>query len=239
MTGHERKVEEVTELNETIDKAEETGKSAIGAVAIEVFEAAPDLDAAFPERWRERAGALRPVRGFRRARLHRALLPESRFAFVAAVEWESAQARDEAMAGLGANSRAAVYSVIDEVHSAQAVAGAAAPGAAGAPGVTMVNAFELPADRVDEFLDAWRPRARRASEHAGFLGYRMHRAVGPTRFPLVNIAHYASVERWRALQADPEFRARKAVNPPYASANPALFEVAAEIAAASAAPAAL
>lgn len=217
----------MTELNE------KTGIAAI-AVAIEVFESAPDLDGDLPAHWRERASALSPVTGFRRARLYRALPPESRFAYVAAVEWESVEAREKAMSEFGAPapepdamSLRAVYSVVDEL------AGTATAAEGGGSGVMMINAFELPADRVDEFLAVAGRRARQASGHPGFRGYRMHRVLGAARFPLVQIAHYASAEQWRALQADPGFQARKAAGPAYATANPALYEVVAEVVASS------
>lgn len=231
---------ELNEMTETTESTDTTGTSGpagadgIGAVAIEVFESPVEQDGDFAAQWSKRVAAVSSAPGFRGARLHRALLPGSRFQLVAVVQWHSLQARDEALADPAlraaipdadaarfGNAHRAVYTVIDEDRSQRA--------AAGGSSVALINPFELPADRVEEFLHAWRPRARWASEAPGFLDYRMHRVVGQAQFPLVNIGHYASVQEWKALQADPEFQARKAVNPPYATANPALFEVAAEV----------
>jgi len=198
---------------------------------IAVLEAPVENTEEFIAGWRTHLALLRTAPGFRGARLHRALRAEHRFPLVAVADWAStadlAAAAAGERGGPGAETYAktvhrGVYRVIGEVASGQRADGA---------GVTMVNAFELPNERVEEFLDAWRPRAERASASPGFVDFRMHQALGEASLPLVNVAHYASVEAWKALQADPEFQARKAVNPPYATANPGLFEVIAEVAA--------
>ncbi|MEU2616554.1 antibiotic biosynthesis monooxygenase [Streptomyces sp. NPDC007157] len=196
---------------------------------IAVLEAPVENTEVFIEDWRAHLELLRTAPGFRGARLHRALRAEHRFQLVAVADWATAADLAAAAAreqdGPGAEKYArtvhrGVYRVIAEAASEQRPDGA---------GVTMVNAFELPNERVEEFLGAWRPRAQRASESPGFVDFRMHRAVADASLPLVNVAHYASAEVWKALQADPEFQARKAVNPPYATANPGLFEVVAEV----------
>ncbi|MFF4051888.1 antibiotic biosynthesis monooxygenase [Streptomyces chartreusis] len=196
---------------------------------IAVLEAPVENTDEFIAGWRAHLELLRAAPGFRGARLHRALRADHRFQLVAVADWATAADLAAAVAGEqggpGAQKYAktvhrGVYRVIGEVTSGQQPDGA---------GVTMVNAFELPNERVEEFLGAWRPRAQRASESPGFVDFRMHQAVGDASLPLVNVAHYASVEAWKALQADPEFQARKAVNPPYATANPGLFEVVAEV----------
>ncbi|MDH6610445.1 heme-degrading monooxygenase HmoA [Streptomyces sp. SAI-208] len=196
---------------------------------IAVLEAPVENTDEFIAGWRTHLEPLRTAPGFRGARLHRALRAEHRFPLVAVADWASpadlAAAVSGEQRGPGAEKHAktvhrGVYRVIGEVASGQRADGA---------GVTMINAFELPGERVEEFLDAWRPRAERASQAPGFVDFRMHRAVGEASLPLVNVAHYASVDAWKALQADPEFQARKAVNPPYATANPGLFEVVADV----------
>ncbi|MFK0157337.1 antibiotic biosynthesis monooxygenase [Streptomyces sp. NPDC090499] len=196
---------------------------------IAVLEAPVENTGEFIEGWRAHLERLRTAPGFRGARLHRALRAEHRFQLVAVADWAAAADLAAAAAGEqegpGAEKYAktvhrGVYRVIAEAASGERPDGA---------GVTMVNLFELPNERVEEFLGAWRPRAQRASESPGFVDFRMHRAVAGASLPLVNVAHYASVEVWKALQADPEFQARKAVNPPYATANPGLFEVVAEV----------
>ncbi|MEW1779827.1 antibiotic biosynthesis monooxygenase [Streptomyces sp. NPDC086777] len=196
---------------------------------VAVLEAPVENTGEFIEGWRAHLERLRTAPGFRGARLHRALRAEHRFQLVAVADWADAADLAAAVAGEqegpGAEKYArtvhrGVYRVIAEAASEERPDGA---------GVTMVNLFELPNERVEEFLGSWRPRAQRASESPGFVDFRMHRAVADASLPLVNVAHYASVEVWKALQADPEFQARKAVNPPYATANPGLFEVVAEV----------
>ncbi|WP_432193073.1 antibiotic biosynthesis monooxygenase [Streptomyces sp. bgisy027] len=196
---------------------------------IAVLEAPVENAEEFIAGWSGHLEPMRAAPGFRGARLHRALRADHRFQLVAVADWASVADLAAAVAGEqggpGAKKYAktvhrGVYRVIGEAASGKQPDGA---------GVTMINAFELPTGRVEEFLGAWRPRAQRAGESPGFVDFRMHQALGDASLPLVNVAHYASVEAWKALQADPEFQARKAVNPPYATANPGLFEVVAEV----------
>lgn len=86
----------------------------------------------------------------------------------------------------------------------------------------------LPAERIDDFLPHWLGHAELMSKAPGFRNNRLHRAVAPdTRFQLVGIAHWDSVEAWRAADNDPRFRHPLSASPGFANANPALFRVAA------------
>jgi heme-degrading monooxygenase HmoA len=100
---------------------------------------------------------------------------------------------------------------------------------AGAP-VTLINVFEIPAEHLDQFISGWRERAHLMSTKPGFLDTRLHRALSPqSRFQLVNVARWGSLETLNAAQADPEFqeRIKAATSDPRApvSANPAVYEV--------------
>lgn len=100
--------------------------------------------------------------------------------------------------------------------------------------VTIVNVFEVPAEQVEKFIAWWRTRAEIMAAAPGFRDARLHRAVSPqARFQVVNVAHWdskaahdeasgsaAAQDSLRALREDPHMRV---------SANPAMYEVAAEL----------
>lgn len=96
-----------------------------------------------------------------------------------------------------------------------------------------VNAFEIPADQVDAFLTGWQDRADFMRRQPGFRGYRMLRAMLPdSRFQLINVARWDSVEAFRTATADPGFqRQLKALtdNPDFdVTGNPGLYRIALE-----------
>ncbi|MGC7102415.1 antibiotic biosynthesis monooxygenase family protein [Amycolatopsis lurida] len=62
-----------------------------GVTFINVFEISADRVDEFVDHWRERAELLRDAPGFRDVRLHRALLPDSRFQLVNVAHWDSEQ----------------------------------------------------------------------------------------------------------------------------------------------------
>jgi heme-degrading monooxygenase HmoA len=96
-------------------------------------------------------------------------------------------------------------------------------------GVTFINVFEIPADRIDEFIEQWRERAQHMRAAPGFRDVRLHRALLPdTRFQLVNVAHWDSVEACEAAGMKPAVVASVDEARKVAEANPALYEVVAE-----------
>lgn len=98
-----------------------------------------------------------------------------------------------------------------------------------AEGVTFVNAIELPTERVDEFVAQWRERAALMRSAPGFRDVRLHRAILPdSRFQLVNIAHWDSVEACEAAGLNPTVVASVDDAREIASAQPALYRVIAE-----------
>jgi heme-degrading monooxygenase HmoA len=99
--------------------------------------------------------------------------------------------------------------------------------------VTLINVFEVPVDHVEVFITKWRKRAALMSAKPGFVNTRLHRAISPqARFQLVNVAHWESREAFQAATADAGFQERigaAAADPQVpVSANPALYQVAAE-----------
>ncbi len=102
------------------------------------------------------------------------------------------------------------------------------------PPVTLINVFELTAERVDEFIEQWRERAGLLATKPGFVDARLHRALSTeSRFQLITVAHWVSRGAWQAATADPGFQQRtEAVSADarmLRSADPALYEVAVEL----------
>ncbi|MEU4344017.1 antibiotic biosynthesis monooxygenase family protein [Nocardia sp. NPDC023852] len=93
-------------------------------------------------------------------------------------------------------------------------------------GVTFINVIELPADRVDEFIEQWRARAALMRTAPGFRDVRLHRALLPdTRFQLINVAHWDSAEACEAAGMNPTVLASVSEARKSATAHPALYEV--------------
>ncbi|MBB5906910.1 antibiotic biosynthesis monooxygenase family protein [Actinoalloteichus hymeniacidonis] len=160
-------------------------------------------------RWRERVGLIHTAPGFRNARLHRRLPPEFRLGLVNVAHWDSVEARDAALANPAFTASAATsasYATVRggwyEVAAELVAAGNVSDGDEG-PGITVVNAYELPVDRVDEFLPRWLGRAESMNKASGFRDERLHRAVdADTDFQLVSIARWASLGAWHSAKDD-------------------------------------
>ncbi|WP_405817559.1 antibiotic biosynthesis monooxygenase [Streptomyces sp. NBC_01390] len=204
-----------------------------GITLIDAWELPEDRIDESIARWKERVGLIHTAPGFRDARLHRRLLPESRLGLVNVAHWDSVEARDEALANPGFTTSAATatsyatvrggwYDVAAEFHAARS-------GSGEGPGVTFVNAFELPAERIDEFLPHWLGRAELTSKAPGFRDNRLHRAVDlDTRFQLVDIAHWDSPDAWRTADDDARFQQGLSDSPGFVTADPAVFRTVVE-----------
>jgi heme-degrading monooxygenase HmoA len=94
------------------------------------------------------------------------------------------------------------------------------------PGVTLVNCFEVPVGREDEFFSLWEQVNNYMRKKPGYLAHNLHRSLAPNApYRFVNVAHWASAEDFQAAHDD-GFRAL--VNKPeWASfrSTPALYEV--------------
>jgi heme-degrading monooxygenase HmoA len=74
--------------------------------------------------------------------------------------------------------------------------------------VTFINVFEIPLEQLDSFLVNWSERAEFMSKQPGLRSFRLHRALSPdSRFQLVNVAEWDSVEALQAATANPDFQA--------------------------------
>lgn len=92
--------------------------------------------------------------------------------------------------------------------------------------VTLVNCFEIPAGREDEFFGLWQQVNAYMQTKPGYIGHKLHRALAPgAAFRFVNVAQWASAAHFQAAH-DEGFRAL--VNQPVWAAfrhHPALYEV--------------
>ena len=94
-------------------------------------------------------------------------------------------------------------------------------------GVVLINPFEVPEGRDEEFLAGWDEAVAYLRERPGFVGTRLHRAVSPgASFRFVNVAEWTSPGDFQAAVGSPEFRELTASRPP---GSPALYEVVREL----------
>ena len=92
--------------------------------------------------------------------------------------------------------------------------------------VTLVNCFEIPAGREEEFLALWKQVNTYMRSKKGYLEHKLHRSLaGDAQYRFVNVAQWESVEDFNAAH-DAGFRAL--VSQPHWAAFrsfPALYEV--------------
>ena len=73
--------------------------------------------------------------------------------------------------------------------------------------VTLVNCFEIPAGREDEFFSLWQQVNTYMRGKPGYLEHRLHRSLAPdARFRFINVARWASKADFDAAH-DEGFRA--------------------------------
>lgn len=92
--------------------------------------------------------------------------------------------------------------------------------------VILVNCFEVPAGRENEFFSLWQQVNHYMRTKKGYLGHRLHRSLAAdARFRFVNVARWASEEDFNAAH-DAGFR-NLVGQPAWAAfrSTPALYEV--------------
>jgi heme-degrading monooxygenase HmoA len=90
----------------------------------------------------------------------------------------------------------------------------------------LINCFEVPADRAEEFLDLWGQANDLLRDAGGYRSTRLHQALAPdARFSFVNVAELDSVETWRSVITGAEFQALSARMADF-HPTPALYRVA-------------
>jgi heme-degrading monooxygenase HmoA len=100
--------------------------------------------------------------------------------------------------------------------------------------VTLINAFTVPVEESERFLQRWRDAARAMAARPGFAGARMHRALmTDAELRFVNVAEWESQRAFDEAQASPEFRAslQRMLDDPglHVTARPAIYEVAIDV----------
>ena len=89
--------------------------------------------------------------------------------------------------------------------------------------VILINPFEVPVDRGDDFLAGWSRAADYMRRQPGFAGTRLHRALSSdARFGFVNVAEWESPQHFQAAVRTPEFADMTEGGPP---SYPSLYEV--------------
>src|SRR5262245_8465745 len=78
----------------------------------------------------------------------------------------------------------------------------------GSEPVTLINAFTVPLEESERFLERWKDNARVMARQPGFLRARMHRALADdAELRFVNVAEWDSGEALARALAIPEFHA--------------------------------
>ena len=92
--------------------------------------------------------------------------------------------------------------------------------------VTLINPFEVPADRVEDCIAYWERARDFMQEQPGYLATRLHRALRPdARFALINVAEWASADDFQAAITDPRFAALTKPERGTFPHHPALYRV--------------
>jgi heme-degrading monooxygenase HmoA len=94
------------------------------------------------------------------------------------------------------------------------------------PAITLVNCFEIPVGREDEFFALWQQVNTYMRQKPGYLEHKLHRSLAPeAKYRFINVARWASKADFDAAH-DEGFRAlvSQAAWAPFRS-FPALYEV--------------
>ena len=88
--------------------------------------------------------------------------------------------------------------------------------------MTLINAFEVPPEADESFVEGWRRARDFLATREGFGATALHRALRPDApFRFVNVARVDSPDTWRAAISDPAFPGGRM---PF-RAHPGLYEV--------------
>lgn len=101
----------------------------------------------------------------------------------------------------------------------------ATPGTASDDGITLINAFEVPADKLDETIAFWEQARDYLQTQPGYISTALHQSItDDARFRLVNIAIWESADAFFAasknMRAEAELPKIEGL-----TANPALYTV--------------
>ena len=90
--------------------------------------------------------------------------------------------------------------------------------------VILMNVFEVPTDRDEEFLQHWETARDFMQHQKGYIATRLHRSLNASaRFRFVNVAEWETAEDFQAAFSHPDFtKLRECV--PFVH-YPSLYEV--------------
>jgi heme-degrading monooxygenase HmoA len=90
--------------------------------------------------------------------------------------------------------------------------------------VILINAFEVPAGKDEEFLQGWEAARDFMQRQNGYIATRLHRSLDPAaRFRFINVAEWESPAAFQAALNQPEFGKLRAATP--CTHVPSLYEV--------------
>lgn len=93
--------------------------------------------------------------------------------------------------------------------------------------VILINPFEVPAGREEEFLKAWQEAAELLRHAPGFVSTRLHESLDPqAKFRFVNVAEWESPQHFQAAMRTEAFQ--QAIQKMPFAAYPALYRVVVE-----------
>ncbi len=71
----------------------------------------------------------------------------------------------------------------------------------------LINAFEVPPAKDDEFMARWQDAAAFLRQQEGFISTRLHQSLDPAAFRFVDVAVWQSPEHFRQAVGTAEFQA--------------------------------
>ncbi len=93
--------------------------------------------------------------------------------------------------------------------------------------VTLINSFEVPEGKEEDFVQRWNQAADYLRQQEGFISTRLHQSLDPqAAFRFVNVAVWESAEHFQRALGTPEFQ-ELAQSMPF-SGHPALYRVVSE-----------
>ena len=82
------------------------------------------------------------------------------------------------------------------------------------PRAVLINVFEVPEGRDDEFLTGWEKARQFMEQQRGYVSTTLHRSLDPTaRFRYINVAVWETPEDFYAALNDPVFAALRDATP--------------------------
>jgi heme oxygenase (mycobilin-producing) len=95
----------------------------------------------------------------------------------------------------------------------------------GSQPLVLINAFEVPEDREDEFLRGWEATRDYLQTQPGYVGTALHQAVSPNPdFRFVNVGRWESLQAFQHAIQSQGFREASEALAEF-RAHPALYQI--------------